>query len=39
MMKIAFTTLGCPKWNLQQIVENAAEMGFDAVDFRVFWKT
>lgn len=34
MMKLAFTTLGCPKWNLQQIVENAAEMGFDAVDFR-----
>ena len=33
-MKLAFTTLGCPNWTLQQIVENAAEMGFDAVDFR-----
>lgn len=33
-MKLAFTTLGCPDWTLQQIVENAAEIGFDAVDFR-----
>jgi sugar phosphate isomerase/epimerase len=33
-MKLAFTTLGCPKWTLRQIVENAAEMGYDAVDFR-----
>jgi sugar phosphate isomerase/epimerase len=33
-MKLAFTTLGCPDWTLQQIVENTAEMGFDAVDFR-----
>jgi len=33
-MKLAFTTLGCPKWNLQQIVENAASMGYDGVDFR-----
>jgi len=33
-MKLAFTTLGCPQWTLKQIVENAAKMGFDAVDFR-----
>jgi sugar phosphate isomerase/epimerase len=33
-MKLAFTTLGCPGWTLRQIVENAARMGFDGVDFR-----
>jgi len=33
-MKLSFTTLGCPKWTMQQIVENAAKMGFDGVDFR-----
>ncbi len=33
-MKLSFTTLGCPKWTLKQIVENAAKMGYDAVDFR-----
>ncbi len=34
MLKLSFTTLGCPGWTLRQIVENAAQMGFDAVDFR-----
>lgn len=33
-MKLSFTTLGCPGWTLRQIVENAAQMGYDAVDFR-----
>jgi sugar phosphate isomerase/epimerase len=33
-MKLSFSTLGCPEWTLRQIVENAARMGFDAVDFR-----
>lgn len=33
-MKLAFTTLGCPEWTLRQIVENAAQMGFDGVDLR-----
>jgi fatty-acyl-CoA synthase len=33
-MKLSFTTLGCPDWTLRQIVENAAEMGYDGVDFR-----
>ncbi len=33
-MKLSFTTLGCPGWTLQQIVENGAQMGFDGVDFR-----
>lgn len=34
MIKLSFTTLGCPTWTLRQIVENAAQMGYDAVDFR-----
>jgi sugar phosphate isomerase/epimerase len=33
-MKLSFTTLGCPGWTLRQIVENAARMGYDSVDFR-----
>ena len=33
-MKLSFTTLGCPDWTLQQIVENAAQMGYDGIDFR-----
>lgn len=34
MLPLSFTTLGCPNWTLRQIVENAAAMGYDAVDFR-----
>ncbi len=34
MLKLSFATLGCPSWTLKQIVENAAQMGYDAVDFR-----
>jgi fatty-acyl-CoA synthase len=33
-LPLSFTTLGCPSWSLREIVENAVEMGFDAVDFR-----
>ena len=33
-MKLSFTTLGCPQWTLRQIVENAAQMGYDGVDIR-----
>ena len=33
-MKISFTTLACPNWDLDTIVERAVEYGFDAVDFR-----
>ncbi len=34
MLPLSFTTLGCPGWTLRQIVENAAAMGYDAIDFR-----
>jgi sugar phosphate isomerase/epimerase len=33
-MKIAFTTLGCPTWDLDTICRKAREYGFDGVDFR-----
>ncbi len=34
MIKLAFTTLGCPQWKLDTILRNAEKMGFDGVDFR-----
>jgi sugar phosphate isomerase/epimerase len=34
MLPLSFATLGCPSWSLQEIVDNAAKMGFDGVDFR-----
>lgn len=34
MMKLSFTTLGCPKWTIDEIIERAAQYGFDAIDFR-----
>ncbi|HWJ77839.1 MAG TPA: sugar phosphate isomerase/epimerase family protein [Niallia sp.] len=33
-MKLAFTTLGCPNWNLDKIIEKAVEYGYDGIDFR-----
>ena len=33
-MKISFTTLGCPTWDLETIIARAKEYGYDAVDFR-----
>ena len=33
-MKLAYTTLGCPDWNLDQIIKNTREYGIDGVDFR-----
>lgn len=33
-MKLAFTTLGCPNWDLDTIVSKAVEYGYDGVDFR-----
>ena len=34
-MKLAFTTLGCPDWSLEQIAEGAKQYGYDAVELRV----
>lgn len=33
-MKLAFTTLACPKWDLPTVVSRAKQYGFDAIDFR-----
>jgi sugar phosphate isomerase/epimerase len=33
-MKLAFTTLGCPEWNIDTIISRAVAYGFDGVDFR-----
>lgn len=33
-MKLAFTTLGCPKWDMATIVSKALEYGYEGVDFR-----
>ncbi len=33
-MKIACTTLACPDWTLQTVLQRFAEFGYDAVDFR-----
>ena len=33
-MKLSFATLGCPAWNMRQVVDNAKKMGFDGVELR-----
>jgi sugar phosphate isomerase/epimerase len=33
-MKISFTTLGCPTWDLDTICRRAREYGYDGIDFR-----
>ncbi len=38
-MKLAFTTLGCPDWDLPTIVRRAREYGYDGVDFRGYGQT
>lgn len=35
-MKLAFSTLGCPNWSLEQIVEAAREHGYGGVELRFF---
>ena len=34
-MKLAFSTLACPQWSTEQIVENARSMGYDALELRL----
>ena len=33
-MKLSFTTLGCPEWDLDTICARGREYGYDGVDFR-----
>jgi sugar phosphate isomerase/epimerase len=34
-VKFAFSTLACPRWSTEQIVENAIQMGYDAIELRL----
>src|SRR6476646_5148792 len=33
-MKLAFSTLGCPNWELDRIVETADRLGYDGIELR-----
>ena len=33
-MKLAFSTLGCPRWELREIVAGARNLGYDGVELR-----
>ena len=33
-MKLSFTTLGCPQWSWERIVEQARVMGYDGIEVR-----
>jgi len=33
-MKLAFTTLGCPDWTIEQVAARAQSMGYDGVELR-----
>ena len=37
-IKLAFTTLGCPEWDLETIVRSAVEYGYDGIDFRGYMR-
>lgn len=34
-MKFAFSTLACPRWSVEQVVENAVNMGYDGIEWRL----
>ncbi len=34
-MKFAFSTLACPQWSTEQVVENAVKMGYDGIEWRL----
>ena len=34
-MKLCFSTLGCPDWDITQVANNGAAYGFDAVELRI----
>ena len=38
-MKISFTTLGCPEWDLDTICRRGREYGYEGVDFRGLQET
>ena len=34
MMKLAFSTLGCPGWNWSEVLTAAADLGYDGIELR-----
>src|SRR5262249_36642611 len=34
-MKLAFTTLACPNWSLEQIIDAAKRNGYEGLEFRM----
>ena len=38
-MKLSFTTLGCPEWDLDTICAKGGKYGYDGVDFRGLQET
>jgi glucosamine-6-phosphate deaminase len=34
MIRLAFSTLGCPSWPLARVLENASRLGYDGVELR-----
>ena len=34
-MKLAFSTLACPQWSTEQVVSNAFNLGYDAIELRL----
>jgi len=38
-MKLAFSTLGCPNWELDQIIETAERLGYDGIELRAIGGT
>jgi sugar phosphate isomerase/epimerase len=35
LLKLAFSTLACPQWSLNQVIEAAKSLGYDAVELRL----
>ncbi|HEX4204697.1 MAG TPA: sugar phosphate isomerase/epimerase family protein [Ktedonobacteraceae bacterium] len=34
-MKLAFSTLACPQWSIEKIVEQAAQLGYNGIELRL----
>ncbi|HEY7417563.1 MAG TPA: sugar phosphate isomerase/epimerase family protein [Ktedonobacteraceae bacterium] len=34
-MKLAFSTLACPQWSIQQIIDHAASMGYQGIELHI----
>jgi sugar phosphate isomerase/epimerase len=34
MMKLSFSTLGCPSWSLSQVIDTARSLGYDGIELR-----